>query len=147
MDMVHGLLGRTDRKAVQCLERQWHPVVRPIHHSVSPGPCQTAPPYAGPGLPAFKPRWSLVAYRRGHFWGVPVTVSLRAPASSPSCVTETRMSRFPIYIVMLLLCYIRTRLNHPAGLLEEAFQVYDCQLPLLSLLLLVSPVSGLLSHV
>lgn len=57
------------------------------------------------------------------------------------------MSHSPIYTVVLLLCYIRTRLNHPAGLLEEPFQVCDCQLPLQSLLLLVPPVSGLLSHV
>lgn len=42
-----------------------------------------------------------------------VSVSLPTSASSLSCVTGKRLSYSPIYIMMLLLCYISSSLNHP----------------------------------
>ncbi|KAM6197342.1 LOW QUALITY PROTEIN: DNA replication licensing factor MCM2 [Sarcoramphus papa] len=85
MDMVRGLLGRTNRKAV-C-------------PSSCSAPGKTVAP-CGETSSSQRVTWAL------------------------SDSTTTRLSHSPIYIVMLLLCYIRTRLNHPAGLLEEPFQGY-----------------------
>lgn len=63
---------------------------------------------------AFKPWWPLVAH--GHLRG---SMFHSEPQPGLHHVSQMRMSHSPIYIMMLLLCYIRTRLNHPAWLLEE----------------------------
>lgn len=62
----------------------------------------------------------------GASWGCRCVCFTLSTSQLPVMCHREEAEPPPIYIMMLLICYISTSLNHPAGLLKDPFQIVSC---------------------